>query len=99
MFSEHIGRIYKQGGKKSNSLGRMSDMLSTEEKLTLVRSFILCHFKFCPTPGSYSLDLLWCDGYKKERENTRALRFVYGTFNSTYQDLKEERNQGWPCSM
>ncbi len=49
MFSEHIGRICKRAGKKLNALGRMSDMLSTEERLTLVRSFILCHFNFCPT--------------------------------------------------
>ncbi len=28
-------------------------MLSTEERLTLERSFILCHFNFCPTVWTF----------------------------------------------
>ncbi len=84
MFSEHIGRFSKQAGKKLNALGRMSDMLSTEERLTLVRSFILCHFNFCPTVWTF------CgvtDTKKTEKIQERALRFVYGTFNSMYKDI------------
>ncbi len=48
-----LGGICKQTGKKLNALGRMCDMLSTEDKLTLVRIFILCHFNFCPTVWTY----------------------------------------------
>ena len=61
-------------------------MLSTEEKLTLVRSFILCHFNFCPTVWTFCSVT---DTKKIEKIQERALRFVYGGFNSTYKDLRE----------
>ena len=34
LFSEHVGRICKQSGKKLNVLCEISDMLLIEEKLT-----------------------------------------------------------------
>ena len=62
----------------------MLDMLSTEERLTLVRSFILCHFNFCPTVWTF------CGVTDTKKIQERALRFVYGTFNSTHKGLREK---------
>ncbi len=62
LFSEHVRRICKQASKKLNVLCRIY-MLSTEEKRTLVRSFMLCQFKFCPTVWT-----LCSVTYKKKRK-------------------------------
>ncbi len=75
-----------------NVLCRISDMLSTEEKLTLVRSFILCHYNFL----AYCLKFCSVTD-KKERENTRkgiTFCMLYGRFNSTYKDLQVREKSG-----
>ncbi len=53
----------------------------------LVRSFILCHFNVFPTVWTFCSVT---DNKNIEKMQERALRFVYGRFNSTHKDLREK---------
>ena len=73
----------------------VNSMLSTEEKLTLVRRFILCHFNFCPAVWNFSSVT---DTKMIEKIQERALHFVYGRCNFVYGRFNAG-NQIWPCYM
>ncbi len=48
-FKDHLSRTCKKAGGHLNVLSRLSNSLTTDAKLALVRGYILSHFKFCPT--------------------------------------------------
>ena len=83
-FDSHINKICKKAAKQLNSLKRLSQYMGQKEKKTLVISFILCHFNYCP--------LIWMlcskgSQQKLEKINERALRLANSNHTSSYEVL------------
>ena len=68
----------------SHSLRRLARCMGSNEKFTVINSFTLCHFNYCP------LVLLFCskDSQQKlEKLNKRALRLALSDYSSSYDEL------------
>ena len=88
-FSQHISDICIKAGRNLNAVKRLARSLPTNVRLQLYKTYISCHFNFCP--------LVWhfcsvSDTKKLERLQYRALRFVYDDYESDYQDLLNKAN-------
>ena len=83
-----IGTILK-AGCNLNALKRVAKSLPVNIKLLLYKTYILCHFNFCP--------LVWhfcgqSDTDNLERIQFRALRFVYSDYESEQDTLLARAN-------
>ena len=47
-FNVHIFETCRMAGKQLSALGRLANILSTEDKYVLFECFILSHFNYCP---------------------------------------------------
>ncbi len=88
-FSKHISNICIKAGCNLNALKRVAKSLPVNVKLLLYKTYILCHFNFCP--------LVWhfcgqSDTDKLESLQKRALRFVYSDYESDYDTLLDRAN-------
>ena len=85
-FREHISYICNTAGRGLSALARLSTSLNTKSKLCLMKSFILCHYNYCPTVWHFcSVE----DTRKIEKVQYRALKYVYNDFNAPYCELRE----------
>ena len=83
-FDNHITLICRKASQQLNALKRLGPYLSRLNKLTILHTFILSNFNFCP------LSWHFCsmkNTRKIEKVQERALRFVYDDFKSSYDDL------------
>jgi len=83
-FRHHVSILCRKASAQLRVLQRLSQHLDTSSKMQIFRSFVLSHFMYCC--------LVWhfCGAQytkKIERIQYRALKFVYGDFSSTYEDL------------
>ncbi len=88
-FSEHISNICVKAGRHINVLKRIGKSLPLHVKLLIYRTYIACHFSFCP--------LVWhfcsvANTQKLERMQYRALRYVYDDHDSDYDVLLNRAN-------
>ena len=83
-FEIHIQQICLKAGNHLNVLKRLSPFINCKDKMAIFRSFILCHFEFCSVVwhfcGKTSIR-------RMEKIQERALRFVYGDYDTTCHDL------------
>jgi hypothetical protein len=85
-FNEHISMLCARAGRQINVLCRFKRILSTPTKLLMYKTFIHCHFNYCP--------LVWhacgqSNTKRLERLQLRALRFVFNDAESSYESLLE----------
>ena len=74
----------QKGRSAVKCLEEAQSFLSRLNKLTIFYTCILSNFNYCPLAWHF------CDeknSRKLEKNQERALRFVYDDFNSTYVDL------------
>ena len=86
-FEEHIKTLLKKGNQKLHALMRVAKYMSAEKLRLLMKTFIECHFNYCP--------LLWMFHSRKmnKRINSlheRALRVVYKDDELTFEQLLEK---------
>ena len=66
-FDTHIGNLCKKAARQINALKRLSSVLNQSSKHTMVNSFIIANFNYCP--------VIWhfCSAkkYPKNREDSR----------------------------
>ena len=83
-FEIHIQQICFKAGNHLIVLKRLSPFINCKDRMAIFRSFILCHFEFCSVVwhfcGKTSIR-------RMEKIQERALRFVYGDYDTTYHDL------------
>ena len=85
IFVFYIQQICFKAGNHLNVLKRLSPFINCKDKMAIFRSFILCHFEFCSVVCHFcGKTSIW----RMEKIQGRALRFVYGDYNTTYHDLK-----------
>ena len=83
-FSFHISQICMRASRQLNALNRVGSILDTSTRLQLYKSFIMCHFNYCPivwhSCGKVNSD-------KLEKIQYRALKFIYDVLNTSYESL------------
>ncbi len=78
--------ICNKAGRGLTVLTRLSTSLNAKSKLCLMKSFILCHYNYCPTVWHFCSVT---DTRKIEKVPYRALKYVYNDFNAPYCELRE----------
>ena len=89
-FDEHVDAISVKASKQINAVMRLCNVLPTEIKFTMYKSFICANFNYCP--------VVWMNcgkvnARKLERLQCRALRFVLNDFTSYYEQLLEKSGE------
>ena len=92
-FDTNTGNLCKKAARQINALKRLSSFLNQSSKHTMVNSFIIANFNYCP--------VIWhfCSAkhmQRIEQIQERALRFVYFDYTSTYPQLLEKSSS---CTM
>jgi len=86
-FDAHVASVCRKVGGQVNALNRLQNILPCKVKELLYRAFVLPHF--------YYRSQVWhhCGSRntkKIEKENERAIRYVYKDKTSTYHELLSE---------
>ena len=88
-FHSHINNICRKAANQINALKRLSVHMGKNEKMVLMKSFILSNFNYCP--------LVWhfcskTDTDRMEKIQKRALRMVLDDYESDYETLLQKTN-------
>ena len=86
---KNISNLCRKAGQQLNVLKRLSPFLSKLNRLTIVHTFTLSNFNYCPPVWPICAEN---NSRKFERIPERALSFVYGDFVSSYDDLLVKAN-------
>ena len=83
-FNEHVSSICTKATQKLHALSRVSNFMSLKQTKTVMKTFILSHFGYCP--------LVWMFHSRKlnnriDRIHKRALRIVYKDNTSSFKEL------------
>ena len=85
-FDKHIKSLCRKAGQKLNTLARISNYLTHDQKRLLLNSIIKSQFSYCP--------LIWMFCSRSlnnliNRIHERALRLIHNDHVSTFQDILE----------
>ena len=88
-FHSHIDNICRKAASQINALKRLPVHMKKNEKMVLMKSFILSNFNYCP--------LVWhfcskTDTDRMERIQKRVLRMVLDDYESDYEALLQKAN-------
>ena len=83
-FNLHIANICRSAANQLNALIRLKNFLGFQEKKVLINSYFYSNFNYCP--------LVWMFSHAKslkkvEALQKRALRFLFGDFNSPMEGV------------
>ena len=92
-FDKHIKQLCKKRVGQFNVISRLKSFLNTNQRKIIVNSFIYSNYNYCP--------LVWHFCSKKsmiktERNQCRALQFLYNDYDSDYNALLKKSDK---CSM
>jgi hypothetical protein len=83
-FDMHVRQICRKVGQQINVLKRLAKKMDVAGKLALYKSFMLCHFNYCPIVwtfcGKGNIKIM-------EKLQERALRLIFNDNISSYSDL------------
>ena len=85
-FSEHVNSLCTKASNKLHMLSRVSNYMSLIQRKTIMASFILSQFGYCP--------LVWMFHSRKmnnriNRIHERSLRIVYQDYHASFEELLE----------
>ncbi len=83
-FTEHVTGVIRKCGFQLNTLQRHSKLLNTKTKLLIFHSFIQANLNYCP--------LIWINRNRTENVQKRALRIIFNSRISDYNDLLKKAN-------
>ena len=86
LFENHIQELCLRASAQLNALKRLGYLMEPKTRKTMVQSFILANFNYCP--------LVWYFTSAKqinkiEKIQERALRYISDDYDSNYQQLLE----------
>ena len=89
-FNTHVTKLCSKVGQKLHALARISNFMSTKQKLLIMNAFISSQFGYCP--------LIWmCHSRalntRINRIHERALRIVYNDNSSSFDTLLGKSGQ------
>ena len=88
-YSKHINTICSKANAKLLALKRLANFLTVDCRLSLLRSFIVCHYLYCAALLHFSNKKL---KDKIERTVYRGLKLVFNDYKSTYDELLKRAN-------
>ena len=88
-FNKHANLICDDVSRKVSALMRLRTTLSTDQKLTLLNSYVMSQFNYCPTVWMFYGKVV---NERVNRIHKRALRAVYNDFTSNYEQLLSKGN-------
>ena len=94
-FNSHISSICQKAGRNLNALKRVAKTLPSSVTLMLYKTYISCHFNFCPLVWHFCGE---SNTQKLERIQNRALRFVFDDHESyPPPSYKKQISQALSC--
>ena len=75
---------FKSAANQLNSLIRLQKFLSFKENKILINSYFMANFSYCPLVQIISSAISL---KKTENHQKRALRFLYKSYNTSYENL------------
>ena len=86
-FDGHVTMLCRKASQKLTAISRLSNLMSQEKRIVLVRTFFESQFNYCP--------LIWmfCSrnlNHKINRLHERALRIAYKDYESSFYELLEK---------
>ena len=88
-YAMHIDSICAKANAKLSALKRLSRFLTTDCKLSLLRSFIVCHFLYCAVLLHFAPKK---SKDKMEKIVYRGLKMVFSDYNGDYEELLKRAN-------
>ena len=88
-FDQHSTYLCRKAGQQLNVLMSLSPFLSRLNKLTIFHTFILSNFNYCPLAWHFYSER---NSKILEKNQERALRFVFYDFKSTYEELLKSKH-------
>ena len=83
-FSSHINNLASKAGAQLCALNRIKRYLDKDARLTLAKTFILSHFRYCPTIWHFCGKV---NANKLENIQKRTLSIALGNFHQDYDSL------------
>ena len=83
-FNPHVTKICSTASKKLHALGRVSVYMDLKQRKTIINSFILSQFGYCPLVWMFHSREL---NNRINRIHERSLRLVYQDFESSFENL------------
>ena len=86
-FDKHVSSLCKKANQKFHALARMSNYMSSTKLKTLMKSFVISQFSYCP--------LVWMFHSKRMNNkinhiHERALRLAYNDYSTSFESLLEK---------
>ena len=89
-FNEHISNICRKSALQINALRRICKHINIKTRITLFNAFILSNFNYCSLVWHYCSTQ---NTAKIEKLQGRALRVIFGDYDSNYMDLLSRVNK------
>ena len=83
-FNQHVKQCCAKAARQLNAFSRISKFLNCNTKKIIFNSFIKSNFEYCPTVWHFCGKR---NNSKIEKIQERALKIVFGDYDSDYQDL------------
>ena len=83
-FDEHVSGICSKASQKLHALARAGNFMTLKHRRTIMKSFILSQFGYCPLVWMFHSRKL---NHRINRIHERALRIVYKDNESSFEDL------------
>ena len=88
-FDEHVSSLCKKANQKLHALARVSNYIPSAKLKTLMKSFVISQFSYCP--------LVWMFHSKRlnnriNQLHERALKLAYNDYMSTFESLLQRDN-------
>ena len=83
-FDNHISSICSKASQKLHALARVSNFMTVQQRKTILNSFILSQFGYCPLVWMFCSRNL---NNKINRIHCRALRMIYNDENASFENL------------
>ncbi len=83
-FNIYVESLCKKASQKLHGLSRVSKYMTFEQRKTIMHSFILAHFGYCPLVWMFHSREL---NNKINKIHQRSLRIVYQDHKSSFKDL------------
>ena len=83
-MADHIQKVCKQASNKLHALARISKFLTDQQRIILMKSFVISQFNYCPITWMY------CQRQSNNLINKiheRALRIAYNDYTSDFDNL------------
>ena len=84
-FDGHVTMLCRKASQKLTAISRLSNLMSQEKRIVLVRTFFESQFNYCT--------LIWMSrnlNHRINRLHERALRIAYKDYESSFYELLEK---------